>query len=251
MTLALVAVLVSIFTGGDDDEAAPVTSTTSTTSTTSSSTTSSTTTTTTTTTAPTTTTTASTTTTTTTAPPTTTTASSVPPPASPVVLEPTGLSGLAFGEGSQPVVDELTRVLGPPDEDTGEVDALSSPFGVCPGTTVRGVRWGTLTALFTDGETSYAPAGPPHFFAWTESSFSATGDEPPLGLRTAAGIGLGSTVADLRAAYGDDVEVAVDELTGAPAFRIESTAVVDLFGSVTDVSDSGEVEVIEVPGCGE
>ena len=42
--------------------------------------------------------------------------------------------------------------------------------GPAPGAVVRGVRWQTLWALFTDGETDWEEDNP-HFFAYQHASF--------------------------------------------------------------------------------
>ena len=54
-------------------------------------------------------------------------------------------------------------------------------------------------ALFTDGATNYSSAGGWHFFAWYAENHQVTGSLDPA---TAAGIRVGSTVTELRAAYG-------------------------------------------------
>jgi hypothetical protein len=58
--------------------------------------------------------------------------------------------------------------------------------------------------LFTDGATNYSPGGRWHFFAWYAEDHQATGSLNPA---TAAGIRVGSTVAELRAAYGSSLRI--------------------------------------------
>lgn len=128
-----------------------------------------------------------------------------PPPrrtAEGLVAGPGGLRIVAFGQPAELVVATLTAVFGEPDADTGWGPAVASPFGVCPGERARGVRWGRLGVLLSDGPTSYGSAEYPHFFAWDVHAFEA---ESGLAPRTAAGIGLGSTVDALTEAYGERV----------------------------------------------
>jgi hypothetical protein len=85
------------------------------------------------------------------------------------------------------------------------VSAASSPFGACPGQQVRGVRWGQLLALFSD------EGGARHFFTYT---YGLGNREAGPELRTDIGVGLGSTVAQVQAAY-PDAEVGSDPTRGA------------------------------------
>lgn len=116
-----------------------------------------------------------------------------------LVAGPGGLRVVAFGQPARLVVATLEAILGEPDGDTGWGPAKASPFGVCPGERVRGVRWGRLGILLSDGPTSYGSAGYAHFFAWETSTFE---DREGLAPRTAAGIGPGSKVEALKEAYG-------------------------------------------------
>jgi hypothetical protein len=121
------------------------------------------------------------------------------------VLTSDGLDGLAtFGEPQARVEARLRARFGAPNEDRSWNQSVQQEFGVCPGDRHRFLRWGRLFVLFTDGPTKYSPAGGWHFFAWYADNHQGTGSLDPA---TAAGIRVGSTVADLRAAYGGSVRI--------------------------------------------
>ena len=177
------------------------------------------------------------TTTTTTAPAATTTTS--PPEDTPVALSPTGVGPLQFGSAPDDAVEFLTAVLGLPTYDSGWESSFSE-FGTCPGTQVRGVRFGPLTVLFSDGPTSYGPAGTPHFFSWSYSAF----DTPDLfGLTTPQGLGLGASVAEVETVYPGVTINSADEIL--PASFQEA----GIFGTF---DDSGRLQYLSGgDACGE
>lgn len=153
-----------------------------------------------------------------------------------------GLGSVRFGVEPDSVVDYVTSLLGEPDSDTGYIDSFSE-FGTCPGTEVRGVRWGDLSLLF--GDESDFDGGRRHFYQW---QFGPQTRSPlrPNGPRTDGGIGLGSTVADIRRVY-PDVVIFDDEIFG-PGFELEPL----LWGTLTDDADSGRViALVGGTPCGE
>ncbi|MGH9891448.1 MAG: hypothetical protein ACREA0_05590 [bacterium] len=172
------------------------------------------------------------------------------PRGSQVRLAMSGLGVAVFGDSPEVAIEELRAVLGPPAEDSGWVDSFS-PFGTCPGEYVRGVRWQQLLVLFTDGRTDYAADGKPHFFAWR---FGGVGSGR-LDLRTSEGIGLGSTVGDLKRAYpGARVSPSTEGDPFGDSFSVPGgTELGFLFGTLTSAADAGLVEFIEygAPPCGE
>lgn len=191
--------------------------------------------------APTTTTTTTATTTTTTRPPTTTT------PESRLTLRPDGIGPLDFGVAAEAAVVVVRTLLGPPDGDTGWVDQASN-YGNCIGTQVRFVRWGSLELFLSDGPSDWAGAGVRHLASWANSP--AVG-EPLLDLRTVEGVGVGTPVGDLRAAYGGTVEVGEDPLFGA-FFRVEAGGPAFLAGSVSGTAATDTVESLSAGfACGE
>ena len=194
-----------------------------------------------------------------TAPP-TTGASASPTP----VLRPDGLAVTAFGAAERDALAALERRLGTPDERGSWKGA--NPFGTCPGP-VRAVRWGRLYVLFTSGPTRYEARGRWHLFAYQVDAVRRTAvdpnysgptpppDPPPLrgsSPRTAAGIGFGSTLAQLRAAYGDRVTVSSGTPGNVHRFRVRLGAAGELYGSLSGSGSATTVTGIAAgAGCGE
>ncbi len=135
-----------------------------------------------------------------------TTTTTVVDPTAVLVLEPDGLGDIPFGTGAEETIARLRELLGDPDEDSGWISSFSV-FGTCPGTEVRMARWQTLEVFFSDGPTDWAPAGVRHFFSYSNSALI---DAPLLDLATREGLRVGSTVADVRAFYGDGAVVSGD-----------------------------------------
>jgi hypothetical protein len=173
----------------------------------------------------------------------------------PVVLQGDGLGAIAFGAPADEVIAGLTLRWGPPDTDSGWVDAASSPFGACPGNQVRAVGWGGFSVLFSDGPTPHGPAGRRHFFTWEYQVPDTAHPGPDPGgnrpvLRTAKGVSVGATVASLQRAYSDKLEL-FDEPPGGPRFGV---ALPDgsIYGSVTTTMPDGlVVTIVSGGGCGE
>lgn len=182
----------------------------------------------------------STTSTTTTVAPTTT--STTVSPAAALVLRADALGDAVFGADPESVIDYVRSILGPPTADSGWADPFSA-FGVCPGTEVRGVTWDDLTLLFSDD--TPVLSGRRHFFSYVYGpAFGATIE--PVGMRTDLGIGVGSTVGELRFTY-PDVQLNEADFAG-PWFAIED----QLTGGITGTADT-DVVISVVGGypCGE
>lgn len=157
----------------------------------------------------------------------------------------TGLGPIAFGTPLDEAVDGLRNRLGDPDEETAWESAVASQFGVCPGERVRGVRWGRTWALFAEGSTRYGEESP-HLFAWDAAEWFGEGFAP----RTAAGIGVGSTVAELRDTY-DSVETFPPEGPFPARFRVELDDGT-IHGSLSDTGPDGRVTFLTAgQSCGE
>jgi hypothetical protein len=164
------------------------------------------------------------------------------------VLQASGLSGIPFGTDAEEAIATITAQLGLAPADSGWVDAFAG-FGTCPGTQIRVVRWVSLEAFFSDGPTEWAPAGTQHIFHYGQSFLAGAGET--IDLSTDAGIRLGSTVAELKAAYGPEVLVVDDPLV-AGLWQVDVEGAGILWGTVSDVTDVGIVETINGgAGCGE
>jgi hypothetical protein len=192
------------------------------------------------------------------------TTSTQPRPTGTVVLGADGLGGVAFGSAERDAMSALQGRLGPPAERGSWSGA--TPFGTCPGP-VRAVRWGRLYVLFTNGPTRYAADGRWHLFAYQVAALQRSNLDPqysgptpptappPLGgysPRTAAGIGFGSTIAELRAAYGSRVRISSGTPGNTYRFRIGQGAAGELSGSLSGGTPAATVTGLDAGAvCGE
>ncbi len=164
--------------------------------------------------------------------------------APPVVLEPDGLGAVVLGEPADLVVDELTSLIGSPDDDTDWIDGTSGVFGVCP-SPLRVVSWGSLSTFFSGGPDASALFAYSYGFDFGEALAGV--DPRGLDLTTAAGIGIGTAVAEL-----DDPAVVIDGDAAIDVweFTIDGTADPHLQGQVTGTDDTDTVLFIETStGC--
>ena len=107
-----------------------------------------------------------------------------------------GLGVVDLGAAPDAAIAAVTAELGEPSADTGWESSFSS-YGTCPGEQIRGVEWGGLVLLFTDGDTDHGSGD--HLFTWR-----VTGAPPPIA--TASGLGYGATAADADDLYPGQVE---------------------------------------------
>jgi hypothetical protein len=128
-----------------------------------------------------------------------------------VVLRDDGLAIVTFGDGVEPAVAVLTEALGQPSIDelitpASENQPCTEATGYkCVGYLRRVVwdRWG-LAVVFSDVKGYTRGLSPiviaPHFVVWEHW-------QPPTerAFTTESGIGPGSTMGDLRAAYAEDL----------------------------------------------
>ena len=154
-----------------------------------------------------------------------------------------GLGEALFGADAEEVIEYIRSLAGPPTSDSGWADP-NSAFGVCPGNEVRGLVWGDLLVLFSDD--SPVASGRRHFLSYSYGPpFAFT--PQPAGMRTPRGITIGSTVAELRAAYP---EVIVNE--GDDIFAANFHVSDNLNGFLTGAAETDTVEsIIGGVGCGE
>jgi hypothetical protein len=184
-------------------------------------------------------------------------------PTTTVVLRADGLGVVPFGSAERDAMSALQGRLGPPAERRSWSGA--TPFGTCPGP-VKAVRWGRLYALFTDGPTRYASDGRWHLFAWQVDSVQRSkvdpqysGPTPPTAPplrgyspRTTAGIGVGSTVAELRAASGSSLNISFGTPGNTYWFRVGQGAAGELSGSLSGGTPRATVTVLDSGAvCGE
>jgi hypothetical protein len=149
-----------------------------------------------------------------------------------------GLGLFAFGEPDQSAMPRLIDALGQPTADTTFTADMPDGIGG-PDTTVRLVDFGSLSVTFTDWP-YFRDDGAMHFVRWI--LFQGSG---PPGLATSEGISLGSTVDDLRAAYGERLVLpeAPDDCTGQWLFSVGGSAL-GLQGALDGPSTDGSSSVI-------
>jgi hypothetical protein len=117
-------------------------------------------------------------------------------------LDADGLGTVDFLADPDNTLIHVTAALGEPDEDSGLVDGYQF-YGICPGPQIRIVRWGNFEVAF-----AYPDGEDPFFFQWRVPALNGDGSPAPT---TPEGIGIGSTVADLQAVYGDAITVEFSE----------------------------------------
>jgi len=152
-------------------------------------------------------------------------------PAEQLVLREDGLGDVLFGVDADQMILYVTQLLGKPDSDSGYIGPVSE-FGSCPGTQVRGVRWGDLLLMF--GDESEVAQGRVHFYSWTYGPVQGIAPEP-MGPVTDGDITLGSTVAEILNVY-PTAEIFNDDILGM-GFEINRT----LTGTLSNDSPNGVV----------
>lgn len=123
------------------------------------------------------------------------------PEPSALALRGDGLGVVDLGTAPESAIAAVAAELGDPSTDTGW-EPSSSAYGTCPGEQIRGVEWGGLVLLFTDGDTAEGTGE--HLFTWR-----VTGAPPAVG--TVKGLGFGATATDAEELYPGEVETVVAE----------------------------------------
>lgn len=139
-----------------------------------------------------------------------------------LVLRGDGLGDFGFGTPTAVVMETLVEVLGPPSP--GE----EYPFGGHP---LRHVYWDDvgLSVIFSDYE-FYREDGVEHLAGWGHGP-KPTGGPRAEGagwtLRTVEGIGIGSTLTEVQATYGDRLVLEDAPCDGPPTLAYVITAQAD------------------------
>jgi hypothetical protein len=180
-------------------------------------------------------------TTTTTAPETTTstaaTTTTAPLTRDQIVLAADGVGAMKFGNNSANTIRRFMDALGQPDKNT------PLPAGTACGATRR-LHWANFQVLVNE-VTSASGAGKPGFAGW----FLGPPTAAPLDFKTEKGITVGSSVAQLKAAYGGDVVVAGRGEEG-PGFTITAPGGI-MLGLLTAATDAGKIKDIQAGNyCG-
>lgn len=145
---------------------------------------------------------------------TTTTLAPIPASGDPVALGDMRLGAaqlgpLAFADPETDAAGVLVSTFGQPDT----YFPIGEDYGLCPTETGRAIVWGPLTSIFrTEGDVELLVG----YRLETTSTVSHAAEQ----LRTLSGIGLGDTIVDVNAAYGNVARELVD---GEDAFLVLSS----------------------------
>jgi hypothetical protein len=169
-------------------------------------------------------------------------------PLATLVLGEDGLGDILVGFPPEVVTQDISALYGSPDHDSGWIVAEPNIYGTCPGQAMRAVGWGSLVVIFVN-ETQ-DPLGE-RFYTYTygyDYAENVGGVDPRgLGLATEAGVGIGSTVAELESAYVDRVTITGDSTLDVWSFELEGSF---LRGLLTGRDSTDTVTLIELtPGC--
>jgi len=153
-----------------------------------------------------------------------------------IVLAADGLGpSLPFGLNAARTINLLIQALGPAEKNT------PLPVGQACGATRR-LQWANLQVLVNEvGSTS--GAGKPGFAGW----FLGAAGPNALAFHTDKGIGVGSTVAQLKAAYPDAIIARGEQ---GPGFNVTLPGGIVL-GQLSALTDAGKVTNIQAGSyCG-
>jgi len=160
-----------------------------------------------------------------------------------LTLEPEGLGDVTFGTTPEDLIVALTPTIGAPDDDTGWFDGSAGIYGACP-PEVRVITWGSLAIFFTMNAGFFA-----YSYGFDFEGADAGTDARTLELETPSGVGLGTTVGELRSLEPSAV-IDGDASIDVWSFSLGSGPSPHLRGSVTSADDAGRVVIIETSdGC--
>lgn len=170
------------------------------------------------------------------------------PPLAEIRLEEDGLGDIQLGIPPDAVVADLSALFGEPDLDSDWTPAEPNIYGDCPGSEMRAIGWGSLVTIFVrDSDDELGGRFFTYTYGYDYQGNTGGVDPRGLSLRTADGIGLGSTVRDLNDAYGPDLVVEGDETLDVWSFRVEGS---EISGLLSGQGESDTVTLIElVTGC--
>lgn len=153
-----------------------------------------------------------------------------------IVLAGDGVGPLKFGNPAANTIRRFMDALGQPEKNQPLPAATA-----CAAT--RRLQWGNFQVLVNEvGATS--AAGRPGFAGW----FLGAAGGAPLDFKTDKGIGVGSTVGQLKAAYGTDVTVARGE--AGPGFTVTVPGGI-MLGQLDALTDAGKIRNIQAGNyCG-
>jgi hypothetical protein len=160
-----------------------------------------------------------------------------PVPLSGLVLGPEGIGEAAFGEDAEVTVSYVASLLGSPTADTGWLETEEAMI-LCDRKMFRQVEWGVLRLEF--GDISPYREDAVHFVGWDYGLDGRLGEEPQ-GIITERGVGLGSRVDELRAAYPSAQLYEGEEGNFPPTF----SGADGLSGFTTGTTDSDVITVLE------
>jgi hypothetical protein len=179
-------------------------------------------------------------TTTTTAPTTTSTAPTTTTAAltkEQIVLSADGVGAVKFGENSAHTIARFMQALGDPQKNT------PLPAGTACGATRR-MQWGNLQVLVNE-VVSTSGAGRPGFAGW----FLGSAGTPAFDFKTDKGITVGSTTAQMQAAYGPDLTISHGEQ--GQAFFIATPSGLQITGQLSAVGPAAKITNIQAGSyCG-
>jgi hypothetical protein len=154
-----------------------------------------------------------------------------------IVLGADGVGGVKFGTNAAHTINRFMQALGQPEKNT------PLPANAACGATRR-LTWANFQVLVNE-VTSTAGAGRPGFAGW----FLGPPTAAPLDFKTDKGIGIGSTVAALNAAYGPDVSVQARGEQG-PGFTITQPTGI-ILGLLDSAAATGKIKNIQAGNyCG-